>query len=33
MTIFKEMSSLARRHSAINLGQGFPETEGPLDVR
>jgi aspartate/methionine/tyrosine aminotransferase len=28
-TIFEEMSSLARRHDAINLGQGFPDAPGP----
>ncbi len=32
-TIFEEMSALAREHGAINLGQGFPESEGPEDVR
>ncbi len=26
------MSALAARHGAINLGQGFPQTEGPADV-
>jgi aspartate/methionine/tyrosine aminotransferase len=31
-TIFTQMSALAVRHSAINLGQGFPDTEGPADV-
>jgi aspartate/methionine/tyrosine aminotransferase len=28
-TIFEEMSGLARRHGAINLGQGFPDAPGP----
>jgi N-succinyldiaminopimelate aminotransferase len=28
-TIFAEMSALALRTGAINLGQGFPDTEGP----
>src|SRR5680860_1472945 len=28
-TIFAEMSALAARTSAINLGQGFPDTDGP----
>lgn len=28
-TIFEEMSGLARRHEAINLGQGFPDAPGP----
>ncbi len=31
-TIFTTMSALAVRHGAINLGQGFPDTEGPADV-
>lgn len=32
-TIFEEMSRLAREHQAVNLGQGFPDDPGPLDVR
>jgi L-glutamine---4-(methylsulfanyl)-2-oxobutanoate aminotransferase len=28
VTIFTEMTELARRHEAINLGQGFPDWEG-----
>lgn len=32
-TIFETMSSLARQHDAINLGQGFPDDPGPEDVR
>src|SRR5690606_34098596 len=32
-TIFEEMSGLARRHGAINLGQGFPDDPGPEAVR
>lgn len=32
-TIFEVMSRLAREHGAINLGQGFPDTDGPEDVR
>jgi aspartate/methionine/tyrosine aminotransferase len=32
-TIFDVMSGLARETGAINLGQGFPEDDGPLDVR
>ena len=32
-TIFEEMSGLARKHAAINLGQGFPDSPGPEDVR
>ncbi len=31
-TIFTLMSALALRHGAINLGQGFPDTEGPADI-
>jgi aspartate/methionine/tyrosine aminotransferase len=31
-TIFTTMSALATRHGAINLGQGFPDTDGPQDV-
>ena len=31
-TIFTVMSALATRHDAINLGQGFPDTDGPPDV-
>ena len=31
-TIFTVMSALATEHGAINLGQGFPDTDGPADV-
>ncbi len=31
-TIFTVMSALAVEHGAINLGQGFPDTEGPQDI-
>lgn len=31
-TIFTVMSALALEHQAINLGQGFPDTEGPAEV-
>ena len=31
-TIFAEMSALAVRTGAINLGQGFPDTDGPPEV-
>jgi N-succinyldiaminopimelate aminotransferase len=31
-TIFSEMSALAERTGAINLGQGFPDEDGPTDV-
>jgi len=32
-TIFAEMSALAVRSGAINLGQGFPDEDGPAVVR
>jgi N-succinyldiaminopimelate aminotransferase len=32
-TIFTEMSALAERTGAINLGQGFPDEDGPVEVR
>ncbi len=32
-TVFTEMSALAVQHGAVNLGQGFPDNEGPDDVR
>ena len=32
-TIFEVMSRLAIEHGAINLGQGFPDVDGPEDVR
>ena len=28
-TVFAEMTALARRTGAVNLGQGFPDTDGP----
>ncbi len=31
-TIFAEMSALALRTQSINLGQGFPDTDGPDEV-
>ncbi len=31
-TIFTVMSALATEHGAINLGQGFPDYDGPPDV-
>jgi aspartate/methionine/tyrosine aminotransferase len=31
-TIFTVMSALALEHDSINLGQGFPDAEGPADV-
>ena len=32
-TIFTTMSALAAEHDAINLGQGFPDEDGPADIR
>ena len=32
-TIFAEMSALAATTGAINLGQGFPDTDGPEEIR
>jgi aspartate/methionine/tyrosine aminotransferase len=31
-TIFETMSRLAAEKGAVNLGQGFPEEDGPLDI-
>lgn len=31
-TIFAEMSALATAHDAVNLGQGFPDEDGPAEV-
>ena len=31
-TIFTEMSALAVRTGSLNLGQGFPDTDGPAEV-
>lgn len=31
-TIFAEMSALATRTGAVNLGQGFPDEDGPAEV-
>src|SRR6478735_9609001 len=31
-TIFAEMSALAVRTGSINLGQGFPDTDGPASL-
>jgi len=31
-TVFTVMSALATEHKSINLGQGFPDTDGPADV-
>src|ERR1700750_15585 len=32
-TIFTHMSALAVQHNAVNLGQGFPDEDGPLAIR
>ncbi len=32
-TVFEVMSRLAMEHQSINLGQGFPDEDGPEDVR
>jgi aspartate/methionine/tyrosine aminotransferase len=32
-TIFTQMSVLAVAHGAVNLGQGFPDTDGPVAIR
>jgi N-succinyldiaminopimelate aminotransferase len=32
-TIFTVMSALATEHNSINLGQGFPDVDGPEEVR
>src|ERR1044071_9535563 len=31
-TIFAEMSALAVRTGSVNLGQGFPDTDGPAQM-
>jgi N-succinyldiaminopimelate aminotransferase len=32
-SVFTEMTALAQRTGAINLGQGFPDTDGPEELR
>lgn len=32
ITIFEEVTALARKHAAINLGQGFPDEDGPREI-
>ena len=32
VTIFEEMTTLALSTGAINLGQGFPDEDGPAEV-
>jgi N-succinyldiaminopimelate aminotransferase len=33
LSIFTEMTELSRRHGAVNLGQGFPDFDGPEWLR
>src|SRR5512134_3124129 len=32
-SVFAEMTALARRHAAVNLGQGYPDFDGPDFVK
>ena len=32
-TVFSEFSALAQKHQAVNLGQGFPDFDGPEEIR
>jgi methionine aminotransferase len=32
-TIFTEMTALAKAHQAINLSQGFPDFDGPEEIK
>lgn len=32
-SVFAEFSRLAQAHGAVNLGQGFPDFEGPAEIR
>jgi aspartate/methionine/tyrosine aminotransferase len=32
-SIFQHMTMLAQKHQALNLGQGFPDQDGPLSLR
>jgi N-succinyldiaminopimelate aminotransferase len=32
-SIFTEMTALANAHGAVNLSQGFPDADGPLEIR
>lgn len=32
-TIFTVMTNLATQHGSINLGQGFPDDEGPQSMK
>ena len=33
ISIFQHMTMLALKHDAVNLGQGFPDQDGPLALR
>ena len=33
ISIFQHMTMLALKHDAINLGQGFPDEDGPIGIR
>src|SRR6202012_5607931 len=32
-SIFQHMTMLAQKHDALNLGQGFPDQDGPISLR
>ncbi|MHB8877821.1 MAG: aminotransferase class I/II-fold pyridoxal phosphate-dependent enzyme [Myxococcaceae bacterium] len=32
-TVFSEFSALAAQHGAVNLGQGFPDFDGPAEIK
>ncbi|MBG6225733.1 N-succinyldiaminopimelate aminotransferase [Arthrobacter sp. CAN_A2] len=32
ITIFEEVTALAQQHAAVNLGQGFPDEDGPQEI-
>ncbi len=32
-TVFAEFSKLAQEHQAVNLGQGFPDFDGPAEIK
>ncbi len=32
ITIFEEVTALAQQHTAVNLGQGFPDEDGPREI-
>ena len=33
LTIFAEMTALANKHGAVNLAQGFPDFDGPAEIK